>query len=145
MALNLQDYCYCRFPIDVKGEQTIDCDHSGINIFLVSSARCIVHWQDKSITVNTGEIVYATGETSLDVVTDGHVIGINIEGSIAQKFCREYSGAFVTSGVFAPFLPQQIMQIVANYETLSENAAAIPSSSHTPHPQPHSIPSHKSP
>jgi AraC-like DNA-binding protein len=58
---------------------------------------------------------------SVDVITDGHVIGMNIDGSIAQRFCKEYTGAFVTSGVFAPFLPQQIMQIVANYETLSEN------------------------
>lgn len=121
MALNLQDYCYCKFPVDEHGEKTIYCEHSGINIFLVSSARCIVHWKDKSITVNTGEIVYATGETTVDVLNEGHIIGINISGIIAQKFCREFSGAFVTSGVFAPFLPQQIMQIVANYDTMSES------------------------
>lgn len=121
MALNLQDWCYCRFPIDEKGERSINCEHTGINIFLVSSARCILHWKDKSITVNTGEIVYVTGEASIDVVTDGHIIGMNIDGIIAQKFCKEYSGAFVTSGVFAPFLPQQIMQIVTNYESMSES------------------------
>ena len=121
MALNLQDWCYCRYPVDEHGEKTIYCDHSGINIFLVSSARCIVHWKDKSITVNTGEIVYVSGETTVDILNEGHVIGININGVIAQKFCKEYSGAFVTSGFFAPFLPQQIMQIVANYETMSES------------------------
>jgi len=121
MALNLQDYCYCRYPLDLQGEQTVNYEYNGITVFLVSSARCIVHWEDKSITVNTGEIIYATGPVSLDIITEGHVIGINIDGSIAQRFCKEYSGAFVTSGVFAPFLPQQIMQIVSNYDFVSES------------------------
>ena len=121
MALNLQDYCYCRFPLSEQGENTITYDHNGINIFMVSSGNLIVYWGDKDISVNTGEIVYATGPMKVEIPKDSHITGFNIDGAIAQKFCKEYSGAFVTSGIFAPFLPQQIMQVSTNYDFVSEN------------------------
>lgn len=121
MALNLQDYCYCRYPIDEKGEKTITYEHEGINIFLVYSENCIAHWNDKTISVNTGEILYSTDKITIDIVGDGRVIGLNISGTIAHRFCKETEGAFVTSGVFAPFLPQQIIQIVTNYTSVSES------------------------
>ncbi len=121
MALNLQDYCYCRYPIEEKGKKTVTYEHEGINVFLVSEGSCIAYWKDKTIEVNTGEILYSSDEISIDMLSDGHIIGINIDGSIAHRFCRESEGAFVTSGVFAPFLPQQITQIVTNYDTVSEN------------------------
>ena len=121
MALNLQDYCYCRFPFNEKGEKTINCDYDGINVFLVSTASCTAVWSDKNIAVNTGEIVYSTGAIKLELPVDCQVYGFNIDGIIAQKFCKEYSGAFVTSGIFAPFLPQQVIQIATNYDFVSEN------------------------
>jgi hypothetical protein len=67
MALNLQDYCYCRFPLSEKGESTITYDYNGINIFLVSEGVVSAHWGEKEIAVNTGEIVYATGEMKLEI------------------------------------------------------------------------------
>ncbi|MEG3028924.1 MAG: AraC family transcriptional regulator [Oscillospiraceae bacterium] len=119
MSFDIKKYCFCGYPMDENGEKTVEYNHEGINVFLVSSARCIAHSQGKSITVNTGEILYTTGETTLDIVNNGHIIGLNIEGIISEKFCREASGAFVTSGIFAPFLPQQIMQVVMNYTSLA--------------------------
>ena len=121
MALNLQDYCYCRFPLSEKGESTITYDYNGINIFLVSEGVVSAQRGEKEIAVNTGEIVYATGEMKLEIPKESHIVGFNIDGIIAQKFCKEYSGAFVTSGIFAAFLPQQIMQIATNYDFVSEN------------------------
>ena len=121
MALNLQDYCYCRFPFEQKEESTITYDHSGINIFFVSAGNIVVHWGDKQIVVNTGEIVYTTGSIKIEIQKDSQIVGFNIDGVIAQKFCKEYSGAYVTSGIFAPFLPQQITQIATNYDFVSEN------------------------
>ena len=91
MALNLQDYCYCRFPLNIKEEKTITYDHSGINIFLVAQGSCIAHWSDKDITVNSGEVVYSTGEISVEIPVESQLLGINIDGIIAQRFCKEYS------------------------------------------------------
>lgn len=121
MYFNIKKYCFCEFPIDATGEKTVEYLHEGINVFVVSSGRCIAHSQGKAVTVNTGEILYATGNLSIDIINDGHIIGINIDGIIPEKYCKEASGAYVTSGIFAPFLPQQIMQIVSNYNSLSES------------------------
>lgn len=121
MALNLHDYCYCRFPLSEKGEKTITYDHSGINIFLVSKGNPVVKWEDKDIVVNSGEIVYATGKIQIEIPKESQVVGFNIDGAIAQRFCKEYTGAFVTSGIFAPFLPQQVAQVAANYDYVSES------------------------
>lgn len=121
MSFEMKKYCFCEHPIDEIGEKTIEYGYEGINVFLVSSARCIAHSEGKSVTVNTGEILYATGKTTIDIIKEGHIIGINIDGMIPERFCKEASGAFVTSGIFAPFLPQQIMQIVTNYNALAES------------------------
>jgi len=121
MAFNLQDYCYCRFPLSEKGEKTITYDHSGINIFFVSEGSAAAVWNDKEIAVNAGEIVYATGTIHISIPKESCVEGFNIDGTIAQRFCKEYSGAFVTSGIFAPFLPQQVAQVATNYNFVSES------------------------
>lgn len=121
MALNMHDYCYCRFPFEETEEKTITYSHSGINIFFVLEGRVLINWQEKDISANAGEIVYTTGEAELKIQNGGNVSGFSIDGIIAHKFCKEYNGAFVTSGIFAPFLPQQIMQVVANYDFVSES------------------------
>ncbi len=121
MALVLRDYCYCDFPLEEKGKKTITYSHNGINIFFISEGECTAQWDGKELTVSGGEVVYSTGDIVLNASEECVLSGINIDGIIAQKFCKEYSGAFVTSGIFAPFLPQQITQIAANYSSMSES------------------------
>lgn len=120
MGLNLKDYCCCNFPLEESGAKTVSFNHEGINIFAVGEKHCTVKLKNKSITAEKGEIVYATEEIELEVEEGGHIWGININGSLANRFCRENQGVFVIGSVFAPYLPRQITQIASNYTLMSE-------------------------
>ncbi len=120
MSFDIKKYCHIGDVIHQKGSGKIEYDRSGINLFLILKGSCTAACHGTVLQVKQEEIICGDGEIS--IVPDGNceIMGFNIEGIIREKYSREIDGAFITGGIFAPFLPQQIMQVVQNFDSLSE-------------------------
>ena len=120
MSFDIKKYCYTGSVVHQKGNEKIEFNHSGINLFLVVSGSCTADSRGTALQVKKEEILCCGGDIVLYPDTNAEIMGFNINGIIADKYAKEVGTGFVTSGIFAPFLPQQIMQIVQSYTSLNE-------------------------
>jgi len=120
MSFDIKKYCYTGNVIHQKGKEKIEYNHSGINLFLVVNGSCTADSHGTTLQVKKEEVLCCGGEIALYPDGNTEIMGFNINGIIADKYSKEVGTGFVTSGIFAPFLPQQIMQIVQGYDSLSE-------------------------
>lgn len=120
MGFNIKKYCHINDVLYKNGMDTIEYDSSGISLIFVNKGKCIANSHGVELQVNFGEIVCFTGAITVTPNENSEIFGVNISGIIADKFSKEIETAFVTSDIFSPFLPQQIVQVVKNIDTLSE-------------------------
>ena len=121
MAFDIKTFCYITDAFEKKGKFEADYRHGGLNIFYAAKGSCSVVSHGKILEMVQGDIICCDGTANLkcEAKTDD-VYGINIVGTVAEKYGREIETAFVTNSLFSPFLPQQIMQVVKAYKSLSE-------------------------
>jgi len=120
MSFDIKKYCNIGNVIHQKGGDALNYIHSGINLFLIVKGSCNTDSHGTVLEVKKEEIICCGGPVSLQPSADCEIMGFNINGIIADKYSKEVGTAFITGGIFAPFLPQQIMQVVQNFDSLSE-------------------------
>lgn len=120
MNFDIKKYCHISNVVHEKGDTQIEYDHKGINLFLVLKGNCKVLSHDTELEVKMEEIICCEGHITIIPSPDCEIMGFNIDGIIAEKYSKEVETAFITSGIFSPFLPQQIVQVVENINSLSE-------------------------
>ncbi|MEG1862800.1 MAG: AraC family transcriptional regulator [Oscillospiraceae bacterium] len=124
MSFEIKKYCFIDNPVEQKGRASAEYAHEGIDLFLVAKGSCTLKSKNVSLTVKSGEIVCCAGYSKIDTELSAQLIGINLTGIIPDRYAKEVGTAFVISEIFAPFLPQQLRQIIENYNNLSENYLA---------------------
>ncbi len=120
MSFDISKYCHIEHVMAEKGKKSIEFAHSGINLFYVDRASCTVSRLDTRYTLTKGDIICCGGKADLDISAGGSVYGLNITGIIAERYAKEVDVAFVTKNIFVPFLPQQMIQVVENFSTMSD-------------------------
>lgn len=120
MSFDIKKYCHIGNVIQQSGNRDIVYDHSGINLFLVVKGFCTADSHGTVLEVKKEEIICSEGHIVIHPSDDCQIMGFNISGIIAEKYSKEVGTAFITSGIFSPFLPQQITQVVQNFDSLSE-------------------------
>ena len=120
MSFDIKKYCHIEHVVHHVGDEPIDYERSGINLFIVLKGRCTATSHDTVLEVEKEEIMCFEGHMNIKPSPDCEIMGLNIDGIIAEKYSKEVGTAFITSGIFAPFLPQQIVQVVEGYDSLSE-------------------------
>ncbi len=120
MSFDIKKYCHIGNVIHHKGSREIEYSHDGINLFLVVKGSCEAESNGTVLNVKQEEIICSGTHMVIKPVENCEIMGFNIEGIIADRYAKEIGTAFITGSIFAPFLPQQIMQVVGNYENLSE-------------------------
>lgn len=120
MSFDIKKYCHIGDIIHQKGNGEIKVDYSGITLFLVVKGTCNADSHGTILNVKKEEIICSEGRITIHPSDDCEIMGFNISGIIREKYSKEVGTAFITSGIFAPFLPQQIAQVVRNFDNLSE-------------------------
>jgi len=120
MGFDIKKYCHIDSVLHQKGNKPIEFNHSGINLFFVVSGSCSADAKGTVLEVKKEEILCCGVDVVIAPSTNAEIMGLNISGIIAEKFAKEIGTAFITSGIFAPFLPQQITQVTQNFDSLSE-------------------------
>ena len=120
MSFDIKKYCHIDNVIHQKGNQEIVYSNSGISLFLIAQGSCVAKSGTTVLDVKKEEIICSTGEIVLQPQQNCEIMGFTISGIIAEKYAKEIGTAFITGGIFAPFLPQQIIQVVQNFDSLSE-------------------------
>ncbi len=120
MSFDIKKYCHINNVIQHKGAEEIAFDYEGVNLFLVIKGNCTADSAGNLLELKQEEILVCGGEITLRPRAGCQIIGLNIEGIIADKYAKEIGSAYITGSIFAPFLPQQITQVVQNFENLSE-------------------------
>ena len=120
MGFEIKKYCFVSNPLEQKGKADIDYKHEGVNLFLAISGTCSVKGQNIALSANSGEIICCAGPSKIYTEKDSHMVGVNLNGIIPERYAKEVGTAFIASEIFLPFLPQQLLQIVASYKELSE-------------------------
>ena len=120
MSFDIKKYCHISNIVHQKGNRKIEYNHSGINLFLVVNGSCYTESHGTVLDVKKEEIICSGSEITLQPEGNCEIMGFNINGIIADRYAKEVGTAFITSGIFAPFLPQQIIQVVQNFDSLSE-------------------------
>ena len=120
MSFDIKKYCHISAVVHHKGKDTLQFDCNGLNLFLVAKGSCTADSHGTVLDVKKEEIICCKGKITINPKDDCEILGFNISGIIAEKYSNEVGTAFITSGIFAPFLPQQIIQVVQNFDSLSE-------------------------
>lgn len=120
MSFDIKKYCHISHVVHHKGKEKLVFDHNGVNLFLVVKGSCTTDGHGSELNVKKEEIICCEGRITIHPSDDCEIMGFNINGIIREKYSKEVGTAFITSGIFAPFLPQQITQVVQNFDNLSE-------------------------
>ena len=120
MGFDIKKYCHISDAVSIKGESHTKFNHGGLNIFYIEKGSCDADCHGTSLSVSEDEILVCDGNVELDVSAGGSIVGFNINGIIAERYCKDIETAFVTDSIFAPYLPRQIKQVADNYDSLSE-------------------------
>ncbi len=120
MSFDIKKYCHIGNIIHQKGDRKIIYEQNGINLFLIVKGSCKADSRGTVLEVKQEEIICSGTEITIEPAADCEIMGFNIDGIIADRYAKEIGTAFVTGGIFAPFLPQQITQVVGNFDNLSE-------------------------
>ncbi len=124
MGFDIKKYCFIDRTFDVKGTDSFSLKFDGVCLFLLLGGRCSAENEGAVLEMEPDSILCCQGRISLRLKNNARVVGFNIKGIIADKYAREVGGAFVTGGIFAPFLPRQVQQIVESFHNLSDSYIA---------------------
>ena len=120
MSFDITKYCSISDVVQQKSNKILKYNHDGLNIFYLVSGNCKVECHGQELEFNQNMIVCCDGPVVFTPVGECYLEGFNINGIIAEKYAKEVDTAFITSDIFMPFLPQQVMQIVESFDSLSE-------------------------
>lgn len=120
MSFDIKKYCHITGVVNHKGKEVLKCSDEGLNIFLAAKGSFTAQGGNIVLTAKKDEIICCDGKVEIHPDDNCEIQGFTIVGIIREKFSKEIDTAFITSGIFAPFLPQQITQIVRNFDSLSE-------------------------
>ena len=124
MSFDITVYCCVDEAFIHTGTEEIKFDKNGIGLFLVEKGGCVAFCRDTSVTVQTGEILCAGREVTVQPSEDSKIIVRFLNGSIAERYAREISTVFVTGGMSSPFLPRQIQRLADNFDNFSDSYRA---------------------
>ena len=108
MSFDISKYCHIGDVVHHKGGQALQYDHNGLNLFLVAKGNCTADSHGTVLNVKKEEIICCEGRINIRPESDCEIYGFNISGIIREKYSREVGTAFITSSIFAPFLPLSI-------------------------------------
>jgi len=120
MSFDIKKYCHIGDVLQQTGNSKITYNHAGLNVFYVEKGKCTANCHGMILEVKREEILCCEGNVVLTPSDNCKITGFNINGIIADKYAKEIETAFITSSIFAPFLPQQILQVAESYDNLSE-------------------------
>ena len=112
MAFDIKTFCYITDAFEKKGKFEADYRHGGLNIFYAAKGSCSVVSHGKILEMVQGDIICCDGTANLkcEAKTDD-VYGINIVGTVAEKYGREIETAFVTNSLFSPFCHSRLCRL----------------------------------
>ena len=120
MSFDISKYCHIGDVVHHTSGETLQYDCPGLNLFFVAKGNCTVDSHGTVLDVKKEEILCCEGKITISPARGCEIYGFNISGIIGEKYSKEVGTAFITSSIFAPFLPQQIIQVVQNYHNLSD-------------------------
>ncbi len=120
MSFDISKYCHIGNVVHHTGKEELRYESNGLNLFLVAKGSCTADSHGTVLNVKKEEIICCEGRISIRPDSDCEIYGFNICGIIGEKYSKEVGTAFITSSIFAPFLPQQIVQVVQNFSNLSD-------------------------
>ena len=120
MSFDIRKYCHIGNVVSYKGKESLKYEGNGLNLFLVVKGSCSADSHGTMLEVKKEEIVCCDGQITIFPGENCEIRGFTITGIIREKYSKEVGTAFITSGIFAPFLPQQILQVVSNFDSLSD-------------------------
>ncbi len=120
MSFDLSKYCHISSVMTEKGMKTAVLGDGGLSLFYVEQGSCVAKKEGSEFALGREDIICFGGTAEFEIGEGCVLSGLGLTGIIADRYGKEMGPGFVTNIIFVPFLPQQIKQVIENFDTMSD-------------------------